>query len=127
MQKTAKKRVEAERSGVISRKEVGAGSYQPRDMISKHRNPKKDAANIKFPLIKSKFLTLNIAFLTFLGDIFDNLMICDIAGMKHHGHLHAPWPRKVRGDYFVFNGRSDAPPTNYSPKREWGIHSGMSN
>lgn len=27
-------------------KEVGAGSYQPRGMISKHRNPKKHVANI---------------------------------------------------------------------------------
>ena len=61
--------MKAERSGVISPKEVGAGSYQPRDMISKHRNPKKDAANIKFPLIKSKFLTLNIAFLTFPAEL----------------------------------------------------------
>ena len=45
-------------------KEVGAGSYQPRGMISKHRNRKKDTANIEIKINKSKFLTRNIHFLT---------------------------------------------------------------
>ena len=48
-----------------SRKEVGAGSYQPRGMISKHRNPKKHVANIGFESQKSKFLRGKVHFLTF--------------------------------------------------------------
>ena len=31
---------------ILPAKEVGAGSYQPRGTISKHRNPKKHVANI---------------------------------------------------------------------------------
>ena len=52
---------------MAQKKEVGAGCFQPQNTISKHRNPKKDAANIYLQEDISKFLTRNMHFLTVGG------------------------------------------------------------